>query len=129
MIKTLISAFTLVLAISTTGKAGSAKDDYVYEALMTKGSFNARKPDRTFNLSGFKEFSLLTRLEGPANAEINIEIRYGNDILIYVEKLTLNNQGLLNFAHVYPVHAPAVRITVLDLPTRMSGDISVYAGH
>lgn len=129
MFKTLIPAFMLVLALASAGEAASAKDDYFYESLMTKESFTMRKPDKVFDLRGFKEFSLLARLEGGTNAEISIEIRYGNDILLYTEKITLNAQGWVNFARVYPVHSPLVRISVPDLPARISGEISVYAGH
>lgn len=128
MLKRSILPFILIFILATWVEAASPRDDFFYDTIMTKGAITIRKPDKLFDIKGFKEFSLLARLEGPSDAELTVEIRYGNDILIYAEKIVLNDQGWVNFAKVYPVHSPSVRISIPDLPTRISGDISVYAG-
>jgi hypothetical protein len=98
----------------------------LYEMVMNE-TISDSKGGNPVNLDGFREFSLLARFEGPANATFAFEIYFDN-ITVVRENIELNAGGWINFAKIYPVYAPKVGLAVYHPPTNLKVRISFYAG-
>ena len=98
----------------------------LFEMVMDK-TISDSEGAKPVNLDGFREFSMLARFEGPANATFAFEI-YFDSLTVVRENIELNAAGWINFAKVYPVYAPMVGLAVYHPPSNLKVRISFYAG-
>jgi hypothetical protein len=119
----LVTVLALGLILSTASLAG----EFFFDTVMDK-TISTSTPAKVVNLQGYKEFSLLSRFEGPANQSVIFEIN-NNNLLIIRESVQLNAQGWANFKKVYPVYAPNVGVVVYNPPPNLKAKILIYAGH
>lgn len=69
----LVTVIVFGLIYSTDLLAG----EFFFDTVMDK-TISATTPAKVVNLQGYKEFSLLARFEGPANARVSFEINNNN---------------------------------------------------
>jgi hypothetical protein len=100
--------------------------EFIYQTIMDE-TISTHKPAKTVNLSGFREFSVLARLEGAPAATVRMEINHDNT-LVTQENLQLNQSGWLNFAKSYTVFAPSLSIVLYHPSSAIKVRMTVYAG-
>ena len=121
--------FGLILSCNNSpgSNSNSPNCDYFFDTVLDK-TISTSTPGKTVDLSGFKEYSVLARFEGEANATFALEFGH-NQITVIRETITLNAQGWVNLAKVYPVYAPKVGCAVYHPPANTKVKIMIYAGH
>ena len=97
-----------------------------YDSILS-GTISTSTPSKVVDLTGYREFALLGRLEGAPGAVVYLEIGH-RKLTVVGETLTLNSGGWLNFAKTYPVYAPDVGIALYNPTSSMQVDFSIYAG-
>jgi hypothetical protein len=101
--------------------------DYVYETIFD-GAISGSTAAPVVDLAGFREFSILARIEGAASATVRMEINQGN-ILVQQENLELGLDGWQNFAKSYTVFAPSLGIVLYHPSSMLKVHMTIYAGH
>jgi hypothetical protein len=126
----------LILFLATTGlltctntapePGESEKPEYIYEMVLDS-TMTGSTAGKIVDLKGFREFAIMARFEGPANAEFDFELGY-DGITVFRETIQLNEAGWTNFAKTYNVFAPEVGLAVYHPPAGTHARISFYAG-
>ncbi len=98
----------------------------VFETVMDQ-TISTSTAAKSVNLTGYREYAVLARFEGPPSAEFRMEIN-NHQLLVTQEKLKLNENGWLNFARVYKVYVPDIGIVIYHPPASLHVRMTVYAG-